>query len=422
MQRALKIMMSRVTTNSEPALPADRLHVTPLKNKIFTHIKQFNNNIHKKEIVGYLKLNINISSTIKYALFLVFVILSNGSFANTPINRNYKRTKTIVKEFRVGHNNTVAVNNKYGDITITTWNENKVSIEVVITVKSSDEELADKRFNSINIEFNQEDNRVLAQTIIHKKKGGWSFFKRNVSIDTQIDYHIKMPVYNQVDLNNDYGSIFIDVLDGKSKINCDYGFIRIGKLNNKINTIFMDYGSNSTIDFINEGKINTDYSSLAIDRANDLKIVADYSNIEIEWVENLTYKNDYGSLKIENIQSLEGNGDYLTVKVDQLYKNMNVSCDYGSIKVHQIHKGFAKVLIDADYTGVKLGIVNTASFKFDLSNSYADIKFEDLDASFTYKEIIMFSKIFKGKVGKDSTNSFIKVTSSYSNLRLYQAD
>ncbi|HIP48514.1 MAG TPA: hypothetical protein EYG92_06060 [Lutibacter sp.] len=358
----------------------------------------------------------------KYSLFLGLLLLTSISFASTPEEGKYKKTKTISKEFTVGNDNTVDIENKYGDITITTWNENTVSIEVVITVKSSDEEIANKRFNNINIAFNQEGNRVLAKTIINKNKNKWSFFKGNISIDTQIDYHIKMPVNNHVDLNNDYGSIFIDALDGKCKINCDYGSLRIGELNNRTNNIYLDYGSSSTIEYINSGKINTDYSTLSIDKANSLELVADYTNLEIEEVEYLKYTNDYGSLKINRVQVLEGDGDYLTLKVFELDEQMTVSCDYGSIKVYQINRSFNKVYIDADYTGVKLGIENAASFNFDLSTSYADIRFDDLDVNFSFKEVKMFSKTFKGSVSKENSDSFIKVNSSYSNIKLYQAD
>ena len=47
----------------------------------------------------------------------------------------------------------------------------------------------------------------------------------------KINYTIKMPVNNSLNLNNDYGAINLNKLDGKATINCDYGKLIIGELN-----------------------------------------------------------------------------------------------------------------------------------------------------------------------------------------------
>jgi hypothetical protein len=350
---------------------------------------------------------------------LLFLLLSSITFANGIEGKKYKRTKTLTKEYTVSVDNTVDISNRHGDLTITTWNNNKVSIEVIITVRSSSEEAADKRFNSINVNFDQEENRVIAKTVINKKKFNWNFFGNSNSINTQIDYIIKMPLANHVDLKNDYGSIFIDKLEGKCKINCDYGSIRIGELRNIDNMINMDYGSSSSIDFIHNGKIKTDYSSLSIDNADYLKIIADYSTIEIGDVNNLSYKNDYGSLKINKVDIIKGNGDYLSLKVYNLHKSFLVDSDYGSLKIYKVFKGFDKISINSEYTGVKIGFEIEASFSFDLLTSYADIDFESLDVDFKYKENKMFSKHYKGFVNSENTKSRIIISSSYANIKLY---
>ena len=270
--------------------------------------------------------------------------------------------------------------------------------------------------------INQSENLVQAKTTIGKKKTKWSFFSSNISMDTQIDYFIKMPVSNHVDLNNDYGHIFIDQLDGSCKIYCDYGGIRIGELNNLNNTITMDYGSNSSIDYIHAGRINTDYSSLSIDKADDLFVKADYSNLDIDFVENLNFNCDYGSIKINKAQIVKGDGDYLTLKVYELDDSFRVSCDYGSIKIYQINKGFSKVSIDSDYTGVKLGIAENTNLNFNLTTSYANITIQELEVAYTFKETKMSSKQVKGTINNANSNSLIKVNSSYANIKMYQAD
>ena len=47
----------------------------------------------------------------------------------------------------------VAITNKYGNLQITTWNKNKVEIEVTITVKGDHSEDVERKLEKIQVEF-----------------------------------------------------------------------------------------------------------------------------------------------------------------------------------------------------------------------------------------------------------------------------
>ncbi len=71
----------------------------------------------------------------------------------------------------------------------------------------------------------------------------------------EINYTIKVPVTNSVNLENDYGAISLDKLEGQAKISCDYGQLRIGELWAENNSLNFDYTNKSTIAFMKSGKI-----------------------------------------------------------------------------------------------------------------------------------------------------------------------
>lgn len=357
-----------------------------------------------------------------FNLFIAIFLTSIIGFSNNIDKGKHKKSRTIKKEFTVSKDNTLNVDNSYGDVTITTWDENTISIVVTITVSSDNEETAEKKFNAIDVEFRQENNTVFAKTIISKSKFKWSFFSGNTSVNTKIDYLVKMPVTNNVDLDNDYGSIFIDNLEGIAKLDCDYGGINIGSFHNKSNSINMDYAHSSSIDFVNVADINMDYSKLTIEKANRIELNADYSQLEINDIDELDYNNDYGSLKIEHAQQIRGNGDYLTLKVYKLSKLFDISSDYGSIKIYKLLNNFDRVSIDGEYTGVKIGVDSDASFNFDTQTSYAGINFEDLEVDYNFKEDAMSSKKYKGNVNGANNNSILKITSSYGGIKIYKSD
>ncbi len=359
---------------------------------------------------------------ITFSLLIALFLTSILGFSNNIDKGKHKKSRTIKKEFTVSKDNTLNIDNSYGDLTITTWDENTINIVVTITVSSDNEEYATKKFNAINVEFRQENNTVFAKTIINKSKFKWSFFGGNTSVNTKIDYLVKMPVTNNVDLENDYGSIFIDNLEGIAKIDCDYGGINIGSFHNESNSINMDYARSSSIDFVNIADINIDYSKLAIEKANRIDLNADYSQLEINDIDILDYNNDYGSLKIEHAKQVRGNGDYLTLKVYELAKLFDISSDYGSIKIYKLFNNFDRVSIDGEYTNVKIGVANDISFNFDVQTSYSGINFEDLEVDFNFKEDSMSSKKYKGNVNGGNPNATLKIRSSYGGIKLYKAE
>ena len=74
-----------------------------------------------------------------YKLLLVFLLMPLVIFASDKKGKHTK-TKSFNKEYKVDGDNTVKISNKYGNIDITTWSENRVVIEVVVTTNGNDEE------------------------------------------------------------------------------------------------------------------------------------------------------------------------------------------------------------------------------------------------------------------------------------------
>ena len=149
----------------------------------------------------------------------------------------------------------------------------------------------------------------------------------------EINYTVKLPITNSVNLNNDYGSINLDKLEGKATINCDYGKITTKELMAENNMISFDYTSNSYFEYINSGKINADYSGFTVGKTKKLDINADYTKSIIEVAEDVTFNCDYGSINVNKANNITGKGDYLTMRLGDVYKNVIIEADYGSLKI-----------------------------------------------------------------------------------------
>lgn len=352
-----------------------------------------------------------------YKTTLLFLLIPLISFANID-EKKHEKSKIIKKEYKVNEHAKVSINNKYGNLNITTWDKNQVEIEVTITVKGDDLDSVEERLANIDVNFEASESLVYAKTIFEKEQKRWSFWKKNSNINYQINYKVKMPKSNSVALNNDYGSIFLDNLSGKADINCDYGEISIGELSNNNNNINLDYCSSSTISYMKSGHVNIDYSKISIEESENLKVNTDYSTSNFDKVGNINFNADYGSITIEEATNVHGNSDYASMRFGTIKKSLIIDTDYGAITVKRLLKGFENIEIDGQYAGIKIGVDSNAVFDFELDLQYAGFKGEDDKMEFFKKISKTTKKYYEGKFGKGKTNSKVKIKSQYGGVSI----
>jgi hypothetical protein len=332
------------------------------------------------------------------------------------LSGKHTKEKTIKKEFNVNSNALLRVSNAYGNLNITSWNENRVVIQVHIKTNGNNEEKVQKKLDEISVDFEATKDRVSAETIYNKRNNGWGWnWGNNNNVNMQINYTIKVPVKNNVDLNNDYGNIILDRIDGHAKINCDYGRLELGELRGRNNQLNFDYTSKSTIGYINSGEIRADYSGFTIDKAGNLKINADYTNASIGKMENLEYSSDYGNMDIQELNDIDGNGDYITVKMGLVHGNVSIVADYGAVKINELAADAGNVTIRTDYTGIQIGYNAQYNFDFNISTSYAGVNGKD-EFTINVSTEKSSDRHYEGFYGSKGSGNQMTLTSDYGGI------
>lgn len=361
-------------------------------------------------------------TTILYKSLLIMLFVPMMVLANNPDKFKGKHTKekTITKEFSVNSDALLKINNSYGNLDIVTWNENRIVFEIKIITNGNNEEKVQKKLDDINVEFDASSNEVYAKTIFNNKRSNswWSWGKNN-NVNMKINYIVKMPITNSVDLNNDYGSINLDKLEGHAKISCDYGKITTKELMADNNDIRFDYTNGCYFDYIKSGKINADYSGYTVGKTKSLSINADYSKSEVEAAESITYNCDYGSLKVNAVNNFSGNGDYLTLRLGDVFDSASIKSDYGSIRIERLNKNLKRLDINSDYTGIKVGYDASISFDFEIDLEYAGLSGEE-DWEVNKRRVESSSKFYKGFYGSANSGNTVTINSEYGGVKFYK--
>jgi len=343
--------------------------------------------------------------------------LESHVIEKNELNGKHTKEKKIQKEFSVSSNSNLSINNSYGNVDISTWDENRVVIEVIIKTNGNDKEEVAKKLEEISVDFEQSGSGVSAKTRFSKEEKSWwkNIFGGFENVNMEVNYIIRAPEGNHLDINNDYGGIYIDKTTGNAKIRCDYGKIDIGELRGKSNYLNFDYTRNSHIGYVTNAEVNADYSDYEISEAEQLKVSADYSQSKIGKVSKMEFNCDYGSIEVDKVKVLVGNGDYLTTKVSRVFNSLDINMDYGSLSIEKIIKGARNIDINTDYAGVKIGYDHEMSFQFDIKTSYGGIRgMEDLEIR--KRDQGNSNHSISGYYGSSSSDTKINISTSYGSV------
>lgn len=342
---------------------------------------------------------------------IVMLLIPIFGFSNNEAPPFVKQ-KIINKAYFVKPDAGIKINNSYGNITISTWDEDKIELDILIKVEGNSEKWVNRRIDGIDVKIEAFTNLVTAKTIIEDS----NFYNNGNSNSMEINYIIKIPKNGSVDLNNKYGNVYTTAIFGNVDIDCEYGKIVLGKLNGNSTKIALGYCPKSTIEFVKNGKIMAKYSGLTIDEAVGLNLDSNYTDVNIGVCQNLVYDSNYGKLKFDKMNNIKGSGNYMSLNIGEIIHNLQVETQYSKITIGTISEKANTISINSGYTDLTIGFDANFYFDFDLSTKYGNMKL-DSDFEFSNREVTNSAKQYSGFYKKRGLNK-IDISAMYGNISL----
>ncbi len=355
----------------------------------------------------------------KHTLLLIFVQLLVIFSAVAVENDEF--SKNLHKEYDANQNTILFIQNKFGNVDVNNWDKNQITIDVTITVDHHNEEKAKELIDYISVEFNQSGNRIEAITHIDDKFSKWNTFTfGDNKKDFSIDYKVNIPKYIQLELDNKYGSVFVNEIEGYANISVKYGNLKINKVlrDNKkpLSEISLAY-SNGTIDECGWLNLTLKYSKMEIEKSHALIAMTRYSKLYVDNASSIVCESKYDEYRIGKLTNFVTTAAYTDFDIDEISKKLEFENRYGSVKIDFVPKDFEKIDIDNEYGSVKIGIDLNASYNLEGYAKYADIDYPDVGRVSRIKEST--SLTVEGLVGKDSkTKSEVYIKTRYGSVDL----
>lgn len=335
-------------------------------------------------------------------IIAVLFFLSLTTFAG---KKGGEYSKRIFKEYSVNEDVNFSIKNKYGKVHITTWNENKITIEVNISLSESSQERANKKLDRINVSFSDSPQLISAVTKIESK----GKFK-----NLDIDYTIKMPVGAELNLENQFGDVYINEIKGETDIYVAYGTLDLGFLRDKHNKIVVKYGKI----WLKEAKYldcKLRYTEGKIKKVQWLKMDSQYSEYKIDGVGLMELTSAYDEVEVRALAKFTGSSRFSEVDIFRATQKLKIKSAYGDYRIKNIDKSFTQIDISGAYTDYKMSFDSGASFQFSGEAAYADIDLPN--NSNVTKQSSYTTESYKGTIGGDSNPSaIVKVSSSYGDI------
>lgn len=291
----------------------------------------------------------------KNSKYFLLMILFSGSVLTIS---GQPAKKQISKEYNVSEGFTLGVDNKYGEINIVNWDQDRVTVDITISVEARSESKAQELLNQIEIDISESKSEVYFDTKVEQINAGG---KTTINIK----YDVKAPAYINAMLEQSYGNVFIQELTGTAELEIRYGSLRATSLvnadQNVWNTLDLKYGD-ATIENVSALSAEVMYSELTVNASQVLETESAYSKLFFGKVLELSAECKYDRLTLDNLEGI--------LEVDGAYTNVSVGT---------ISRDFSQVFVDLAYGNFKAGLENQAAFAIEADVSFGSIRIPDGD-------------------------------------------
>jgi hypothetical protein len=317
-------------------------------------------------------------------LLLPFLTLFAQDYTKTYFNEKYEVDKGA----------SLVIQNKFGDIHCQAWDESSVSVNVTVKVDASSQEKANRVFEKIEIELTGSRTKVEGKTSVGNINNG----------NYSIDYEIRMPRWINLDLDNQFGNIYLDESDGFAKINLEYGDMEANSFNGPKTELTIKF-SNVETGFMKDGTVNIEYSELDSKGAENLKLYSRFSELTLEKIALLNLDSQYDEVNIGNAGQVISVSRFSGLQFDKIGGDFDFDIEYGDLEVSFISASFKVGKVRNSFANANLGFDPKTSMNINAEMEFGELSYPKAHTSMSEETIGYTTHVYKGKIGTAASPS-----------------
>ncbi|WP_298995111.1 hypothetical protein ACOKFD_15325 [Flagellimonas sp. S174] len=292
----------------------------------------------------------------KIAFWMVFMLFS--AYLGTAQERV---SKTVERSFELSNAGELQIENKYGNIDVTGWEQDKVAIKVSIRVNHRKKDNAQSLLSRINPEFKSGSNYVGVVSKIRKKNTGWfaDFFNKTNPVDfdrshVQIDYEVFMPSKAELRVTNRFGDVIIEGWSGPLNALVEHGDLWVTENLNKADVI-LKFGKVRTQD-LEYASLYLKNGELEMENSNSLRLNSSGTDMDITSVKTLEIYSNKDDIAIAEIGSVYGTLKFSTLNIQRLMKEVNLDTKIADFRITQFIEPQSEISFEQESSEITLNV------------------------------------------------------------------
>ncbi len=299
---------------------------------------------------------------------LILAALMLGTLAAA---QDHTDKSSVRRSFPATIETTLEIQNKYGKIQVATWDKDSVAIEVDIFLTESSSSKLRKLKEGIQIDFTGTKDYIVAKTVIESESGRLASELKSIGNTisgsnkrVEINYMVHLPAHMDVVLNNKFGDIYMDDLDGQADITLSNGVLKANRLMGNA-TLSLSF-ANGMIKALGSVNLKLSYSDLVLDEVSQLDLVSKSSKLNVDSVNVLKIDSRRDKLYFKHVEYFYGKSNFTQVWIYDFLRESDVYMKYGELTIEHVMPDFSKIYVESDYTDLSLYFDKATTLEFDI--------------------------------------------------------
>lgn len=276
--------------------------------------------------------------------------------------------KDFNESFNILPGNKVEVANKYGEVIIRTWQEDRVRIVAKVTANGRNQESVNKTMNRVEVKMRKIGTVVTILTEI--ERGGGTFkdllgdvedYSKSIFGNQKltVDMEIWLPEDVDLSIDNKYGDVYLGSLMGEVDITLAHGDLTGNRIEGRLE---MEHSfGKANFDYVNRGRFTLRGADVTIDEGSSFSFQSSSSEINLYNIHYVKLDSRNDKIKAGNVHEIVGMGRFTDLEAERITRNVDVKFEFGEIWLSQIDRKFQMINLVGKSTDINL-VLNQASY------------------------------------------------------------
>ncbi|MGD1947144.1 MAG: hypothetical protein ACFB0A_12995 [Croceivirga sp.] len=273
--------------------------------------------------------------------------------------QEHHMSKTVKKTFPLTDTGELILENKYGNVTITGWDNDEVSIEMEIKVNHRKRDKAENLLSRIRPDINSGRSFVSIRSEINDRNTGWfaDFFNRTNPIDfdrshVEIDFEVFLPKKSKLNITNRFGDVFIEDWNGELRVLMEHGSLWLNEDLNK-SDIILKFGKIRAKN-MKYSSVNIKNGELNMGNAKSLRLNTSGTEMKIGTVNSLEVYSNKDDIVIDEVGTIYGSLKFTTLTLEHLAQDVDLTMKITDFKVKHISMPETEISIEQESSDIDI--------------------------------------------------------------------